>query len=61
MTADEIIKNNIKGSKWLFSPNIPSKKLDGACLMHEGLEPNKIIALFDNTLLGSGKAGFILT
>lgn len=61
MTVDEIIKNNIKGGKWLFSPNIPSKKLDGACLTHEGLEPNKIIALFDNTLLGSGKAGFVLT
>ena len=29
--------------------------------MHQGLEPNKIIAFFDITLLGSGKSGFILT
>lgn len=61
MTVDEIIKNNISWNKWLFSPAIPNKKLDGACITHEGLEPNKIIALFDNTLLGSGKAGFVLT
>lgn len=61
MLVEEILKQNLKGEKWLFSPNIPNKKLNGACSIFEGLEPNKIIALFDITLLGSGKSGFILT
>ena len=61
MIVEEVLKQNLKGEKWLFSPNIPNKKLNGACSMHQGLEPNKIIALFDITLLGSGKSGFILT
>lgn len=61
MLVEEILKQNLKGEKWLFSPNIPNKKLNGACSIFESLEPNKIIALFDITLLGSGKSGFILT
>ena len=61
MIVEEVLKQNLKGEKWLFSPNIPSNKLNGACSVFDGLEPNKIIALFDNTLLGSGKAGFVLT
>lgn len=61
MIVEQILKENLKGEKWMFSPSIPSNKLNGACSVFEGLEPNKIIALFDNTLLNSGKAGFVLT
>ena len=31
MIVEEVLKHNLKGEKWLFSPNIPNKKLNGAC------------------------------
>lgn len=53
----EITSDNI-----FFHPNIPKSKLDNS-LSHfgQGIEPEDVIALIDNTLFGSGKKGVILT
>lgn len=52
----------VSGSNVSIAPNIPNKKLDNAikAFGYSG-SPSNIVALFDNTLFGSGKDGVIFT
>lgn len=52
----------ISGSNVSVAPDIPSKKLDNAikAFSYTG-SPSNIVALFDNTLFGSGKDGVLFT
>jgi len=44
------------------APHIPEKKLQGAVSAYAVLRPGEqVIALFDNTVMGSAKSGFVIT
>lgn len=62
-SVSDSIKNVLRQSNsgWLFSPEIPEKKLNGACGSYAKVEPGKVVALFDSTLFGSASEGLVLT
>ncbi|WP_198080467.1 J domain-containing protein [Acinetobacter calcoaceticus] len=66
------IQERIQQSQWVpllrgsdniyFSPVIPNKKLQGAmCYLPQGVSPNDVLMLIDDTVFGSAKAGMCLT
>jgi methyl coenzyme M reductase gamma subunit len=40
-----------------FAPAIPYKKLQGAMSYSQGIHPDEILMLIDDTVFGSAKAG----
>ncbi|WHA53408.1 J domain-containing protein [Acinetobacter pittii] len=66
------IKERIQQSQWVpllrcsdniyFSPGIPNKKLQGAMTyLPQGVSPDEILMLIDDTVFGSAKAGICIT
>ena len=53
---------NDPASRWYVTPDIPPKKLDKAIESYGShIAPEEVIALADGTILGSGKAGIVLS
>ncbi len=51
-----------KDSKIFFAPNIPANKLSNALLAFaNGVDPNEVCLLVDDTVFGNSKDGFIIT
>jgi len=51
-----------KNPALFFAPEIPEKKLQKAIRSYaKDLSPDHVLALWDSTILGSGKKGFLIT
>jgi DnaJ like chaperone protein len=57
----EKYKNKIFDDKIYFHPNIPSKKLKNAIKSYANIGNETPLALIDDTIFGSAKAGLLLT
>jgi hypothetical protein len=42
-------------------PNLPTKKINGACGSYATISPNEVIVLLDDTLFGGAKNGLVLS
>ena len=62
-TVEELTLSCFAGSRVLLDPDIPEKKLANARQVHgENLPPSeRVLALFDDTVFGSAKQGFLVT
>jgi DnaJ like chaperone protein len=54
-------KNIIYDDKIFFYPDIPSRKLNNAVKKYANINDETVLMLVDDTILGSAKAGLILT
>lgn len=58
LISDTIPKDN---TPWFLAPDIPDKKLNGACSAIADVKSSQVIALADTSLMGSAKEGMVLT
>lgn len=63
MSVYDLITNALpkEETNWALAPNIPKKKLNGACSAIADVKPGEVVAVADSTIFGSAKEGIVLT